>query len=947
MPTMSLKDLLKQSVEWGRVNGAGVIFVQPGDVNTEKAISYEDLYTLALERTMLLQSIEAFSTGSVVVLHFDNHYDNILWFWATVLCGGIPCPCPPLSKNEDQRRLYIEHLHTQFEDPVFLTTRGLHGDFTGNAGLRIGIVDHKRYGETKGEDKQLERNGTMSLSKGGFTNVPIEPKPEDIAVLMLTSGSTGRPKAVAITNRQINAAISGKTSVRQLTATSSFLNWIGFDHVASLVEIHLQAIYLGAKQVHVSATDVISNPGTFLRLLSKHRVERTFAPHFLLVKIQDVLAAGGSDLSTLDLTALRYLATGGEANTVDTGAKLSPLLAKLGAPIHAIVPGFGMTETCAGAIFNTKFPSYDIACQYEFASLGSCMPGIEMRISAAWNGQNRVGAAINQPGELEVSGDAVFSEYYRNPIDTTAAFTPDGWFKTGDWATFDADGSLCLVGRSKDTININGVKYSPSEIEEAVQAENFPGVTSTYLACFHYRRNGMQTEAVCVVYAPTYSIDDAGARMSTNSSISKTVMLETGSVPYVLPLSKTVMHKSTLGKLSRTQIRIAFEYATFEEVNDREMQTCKNNSFVPPSTSVERILAQQLAIVLHISVIDIGIDMPMYDMGVNSIILIRLKRQIEAALGIADLPIVLLLTNATIRTLAVAVCNLQESAVRFEQTQSYNPTVTLQPQGIKTPLWLFHPGVGEILVFMNLAKYLSDRPVYALRARGFESAEEPFSCIAEAIDIYYRSIKRTQPTGPYALAGYSYGAMLAFETAKQLEAGGDRVQFLGSFNLPPHIKTRMQKLVWSECLLHLSYFLGLITEKHSRDVAADFSTLSRAEAIVAIFEAADSKRLEELSLTERALESWTTLAFGLQNMARDYDPTGQVEGIDVFCAVPLAVVAENKEIWKSQHLSRWAEFTVTTPRIHDVEGSHYTMIDEENVFAFQRVLRKALKARGL
>jgi long-subunit acyl-CoA synthetase (AMP-forming) len=108
-----------------------------------------------------------------------------------------------------------------------------------------------------------------------------------------------------------------------------------------------------------------------------------------------------------------------------------------------------MTERCAEAIFNTPIPSYDIGYRYKFASLGFCMPGIKMRISVTWVGKDRIAATTDQFGDLEVSGDAVFSEYYRNPVDTAVAFTPDGWFRTEDWATLYADGSLCLVGRSK------------------------------------------------------------------------------------------------------------------------------------------------------------------------------------------------------------------------------------------------------------------------------------------------------------------------------------------------------------------------------------------------------------------------------------------------------------------------------------------------------------------
>ena len=72
--------------------------------------------------------------------------------------------------------------------------------------------------------------------------------------------------------------------------------------------------------------------------------------------------------------------------------------------------------------------------------------------------------------------------------------------------------------------------------------------------------------------------------------------------------------------------------------------------------------------------------------------------------------------NPTIRKLAAS---LEPSAAGM-----YKPAVTLQGRGSGTPLWLVHPGVGEILIFFGLAKHIVDRPVYALRSRGFDG--EPF-----------------------------------------------------------------------------------------------------------------------------------------------------------------------------------------------------------------------------
>ena len=115
----------------------------------------------------------------------------------------------------------------------------------------------------------------------------------------------------------------------------------------------------------------------------------------------------------------------------------------------------------------------------------------------------------------------------------------------------------------------------------------------------------------------------------------------------------------------------------------------------------------------------------------------------------------------------------------------------------KTPLFLFHPGVGEIPVFLALVKHLPERPVYAFRAKGFNAGEGFFCSLEEMVSTYVSAIRTQQPHGPYALAGCSFGGMLAFATAKRLEAAGEQVSFCAIFNLPPH--TSGACVSWTGC----------------------------------------------------------------------------------------------------------------------------------------------------
>ena len=833
-------------------------------------------------------------------------------------------------------------------DPIVITTQDLEAsDFIGTKILRIlpvETIEGLRYSEP----------GTMKLVNGHNNKSPISngkaPSTDGIAVLMLTSGSTGNAKAVCLTHKQIFAAIRGKQSCMPLPADSAVLNWIAMDHVASLVEIHLFAMFAGIHQVHVPAVEVIENPILFLRLLCEHRVSRTFAPNFFLSKLQGSLeAASPQETKDIKLGNLLYIASGGEPNNVETCARVTDHLIKLGvANKYVITPGFGMTETCAGVIFNRRCPDVDIRTGREFAALGECVPGIEMRISATVDCDSESSTPMTT-GTLELRGPIVFERYFNDEESTRAAFTEDGWFTTGDLATISPCGNLSLVGRSKELIIINGVKYLPNELESTIIQARLVGVNAEFVVCFAHHPPGAITEEVYVVYQHTYPSNDPEARMNTLQLLIRTVVLFTGARPRVLPLPPGRLEKTTLGKLSRSKTRnllVGGNYKDQEDLDCQMLQLYRDAHFCEPENDLERELIAVFVETLHYDKLEmvVGVDTPILNTGVTSVGLIRLKSACEKAFDIAEIPIITIMTNTTIRTLASAIKQLQKSS---QYEKQYNPIVTLQHNGSKTPLWLIHPGIGEILVFLGLAQYFPDRPIHALRTRGFNPGERPFSNLTDVVATYYHAMKQKQPHGPYALAGYSYGSMLAFEISKILEGNGETVSFLGSFNLPPHIKERMRMLDWTAGLLHIAHFCGIITELRSEDLVEELRELPKEEKVAKLLAESDQQRCIELALTHKSLFNWTNVAWSLQKIGWEYDPSGTVSHMDIFYCQPLKIVARTREEYRTTKLIHWAEFVRNDVKFHEVDGEHYTMIGPDHVPKFQQTLKKALAARGL
>ena len=931
MHIANLLSLLEATVESNPSHG--LILFSPGSTRSHTKLSYKDLSIEARKRSSVLRGIDGFKTGAPVVIHLDEHKETFIWFWATLYSHGVPVLTAPFSNIAERRQKHIRGLAQTLQQPLCITKTKLLPLFDGQEGLKVRTTEFLLD----------ERSHVPCFHDQSHAGQPLD----DLAILMLTSGSTGTPKAVRLSHKQICAAVVAKISFRELPAGKPFLNWIGLDHVASIVEIHLTSTYLGVDQLHLYASDMVSDPVDFLALLSRYEVVRTFAPNFFLAKLLSAIRSQPKDrrLEDLDLHNLTWLGSGGEANDLGTCAAISELVTKYGGPSNVIVPGFGMTETCAGAVYNLNCPGNDERNQRAFTSLGKCISGVEIRVTLSSDDSGISLAMPDEPGNLEIRGPPVFEGYYNNAKATAEAFTPDGWFKTGDQAIIDNEGNLNLIGRSKDTMNINGVKHLPQDIESLLERTLTTRVTR--IVCFPFRAPGTHTEQVGLIYVAENGPPEDSELADIHDMIVRSTMLHINVRPSVLALNdESQLPKSTLGKISRAQMRIMFEKGLFSSLAEHQhlrLQDHRRKNHRLQASQPEQLLLEDFSNILHIDPRSHGVGTPIFEMGVTSIDLIRLKQRIGNRLGI-DIPIITLMLNPTARSMASALDDLKVS-------KTYKPVVQLRStETKKTPLWLVHPGVGEVLVFLGLSQCIDDRPIYAFRARGFDG-DPYFSSIDEAVTTYHDAIKRTQPTGPYALAGYSFGTMLAFEIAKRLEHNdnNDQVSFLGSFNLPPHIRWRMRQLDWMACLLNLCYFLDLMSESRAETLASEFRThnSSRASALSNVLMIVDAQRMSELALDPAALANWADLTYALQSMAVDYEPGGSVEVMDVFFAHPLKISASSKEEWLERHLSKWADFCRTAPRFHEVGGAHYTMLSSEHVEAFAEKLRLVLEARGL
>ncbi|KAH7921008.1 alpha/beta-hydrolase [Leucogyrophana mollusca] len=414
---------------------------------------------------------------------------------------------------------------------------------------------------------------------------------------------------------------------------------------------------------------------------------------------------------------------------------------------------------------------------------------------------------------------------------------------------------------------------------------------------------------------------------------------------HIVPIPVNQMEKTTLGKLSRARLTTLFKQGGLAKHIDRAeelLSEARGATFIALSTDSEKAIASIYAGIFNLAESDISASDNFFELGGTSIDVIRLKREAEAHFNLPEISVIQIIKHPIVSSLA----NYVDALLNKDGTQQeYDPIVPLQLTGNKTPIFFVHPGIGEVLIFVNLAKYFqNERPFYAFRARGFEPGQPMFASMDEMVSCYAAAVKRTQPAGPYAIAGYSYGGVVAFEVAKRLEAMGDEVKFMGLVNIPPHIAGRMHEIDQTAGMLHLSYFLGLISKSDADDLHPTLKSLPPQEQLDFVLNAAPPERLVELQLTKAKLDHWDAIARSLIECGKEYVPSGSVSLLDVFYAIPLH---GSKSDWLNNQLKPWAGFSRSEPTYTDVPGHHDTLMNFDNVPQFQKIFRSRLEARGL
>ncbi len=440
--------------------------------------------------------------GDRVAVHIEKSPAALLLYLAALRAGLVYFPMNPAYTPKE-----VAYLTGDARPSVFVTDPGR--PVEGEPAPVIATIDGVGGGTL----------GELALEQSHEFEDAV-PAPSDLVAMLYTSGTTGRPKGAALTQRNLASNAAALRVAWGFRPDDFVLHALPMFHAHGLFVAVNLSLANGTGMLLLPRFDVdavlehlprctvfMGVPTFYARLLADPRLDRARCAHVRL------FLAGSAPLAAATHDAFRER----------TG--------------HAILERYGMTETL-------MITSNPLDGERRPGSVGRPLPGVDLRVHSA----SGAPCGVDEVGEVEVRSPGVFPGYWDRP-DQAAAFTPDGWFRTGDLGALDADGYLHLAGRSHDLIISGGMNVYPKEIETAIDA--LDGVAeSAVIGAPDEDLGEIVVAIVCV--EPGATIDPESLRTALRSDLADF------KVPKRVHLVES-LPRNAIGKVEKTTLRATYE----------------------------------------------------------------------------------------------------------------------------------------------------------------------------------------------------------------------------------------------------------------------------------------------------------------------------------------------------------------------------------------------------
>lgn len=393
------------------------------------------------------------------------------------------------------------------------------------------------------------------------------------------------------------------------------------------------------------------------------------------------------------------------------------------------------------------------------------------------------------------------------------------------------------------------------------------------------------------------------------------------------------------------QPRTAVVSSASQEGDRQELHSRPNISspYVAPRNKLEQSMATMWQDLLGIE--KIGIEDDFFEVGGHSLLAIQLSTRLRSALHV-ELPLQSLLETPTIAKLAKRMrpVNPIQPTVPLA-----GPLVAIQPGGSEVPLFCVHPIGGSVLCYADLARELgSNQPLYGLQAPGLEAMDMYNLTLEVMAARYIKAVRAVWPTGPYHLVGLSFGGIVAFEMAQQLQRQGHRVGILVLLDtVTPAAVGRILDIDDSALLAGHAREHALRFGKHLPVTADDLRRLPLADQLqVVLAHMKQANILPSDTGTEWISHFLQGYKVRIQAVQR-YNPGIYQGNITLFRAADI-----DEELFKDidgamgeqlrDDSYGWSMHSSEPVQVHIVPGYHSTMCFEPHVQVLARLLSNCL-----
>ncbi len=725
-----------------------------------------------------------------------------------------------------------------------------------------------------------------SLSAPEFAE--INSPAESTSYLFYTSGSTGTPKGVMMTHQGISRLVLGG-GFMDFKPEDSFLQAAPISFDAATLEIWMPLLH-GGRLV------LIGENGPSLPAIARAIRDQGVTCLWLTAGLFQTMV----DEHLPDLKGLRYLLAGGDILSPDHVRRAFEAL-----PNTTLINGYGPTEnttfTCCHTVTRTDLERPSIP-------IGRPVGNTTVHILDAHMRPVPVGV----PGELFAGGDGLAFGYLGKNDLTALKFPVHPKFgriyQTGDLCRWLPGGLIEFLGRSDSQVKIRGFRIELGEIESRLASH--PGVRQAKVAV---RGNSAESKRIVAWVVPAANADPEPAALSAYlTEFLPTYMRPDGiAIVDALPLSAN-------GKI---------DVSSLPDPSRPGGSPQKNGVGEQPNGEPEQRLAVMWRDLLEVS--QISRDDDFFALGGHSLMALRLFSRINREFDLT-LPLAALISHPTIRGLATLIAPILEPTVPAK-----GHFVSLSQGTNATPLCCIHGGDGGVLFYRSLAALMpADLPFYAIESLELGSSGKiGSSSIEETAKAYLHILLEAQATGPFRLAGYSFGGVVAHEMACQLEKLGHRVEFLGMFDTHnPAAKSRTYSLpgrlrvFWQQnsevaIFQRIKRVCGRVCEgmRTNRRIRAEIQTAKSA---------GPAEPYSDLRRVQVREENWRAM--------QAYEPGSFNGRITLFKTSAISDKVEHPPDYGWANLGRGGLDIVSVP------GEHLTLFAPENIDHLAEALKASL-----